>query len=68
MICVETFRTSNNESRNTNYFTNQDKKKNEKLFSLWSFKVTSFITFHASGYLFVRESYSAIKKKCKYGR
>ena len=37
-------------------------KKSEKLFSLWQFKVTSFITFYASGYPSAREFYSAVKK------
>ena len=62
MICVETCCTLNNGSHITNYFTNQVKKKSEKLFSLWQFKVTSFITFYASGYPSARESYSAVKK------
>ena len=58
-ICVETCCTLNNGLIIVTI--NTKLKKNEKLFSL-RYKVTRFITFHAPGYPFVRESYSAVKK------
>ena len=44
MICVETCRTSNNESRNTNYFTNRVKKIIKNYFCCGSLQL--LILFH----------------------